>query len=550
MMPAMMPPAEISTNPWAGDGDGKLAAALLAAGAIAALSCALGSPDGLFHFDDVTHYLYAKWAWRWPAYLLNDWGRPGFTVLYFLPARFGWMPCRVLSVALSAGAAWLAYLMARRLNLRHAWMAVPLTLLQPLMFQLSQTTLTETPLAFYLSLAAWLAMRGQWRLSSAALSAALLTRHEAVAFVPVWALAALRSGVPLWRLWPVAWAPAAANFAAWASGLTPPMAVLFEPRPTDEYGAGGWLSFAARSMRAWGPGVTVLAVLGAVPLLRRREGLLPVACVVVYFVAQTVVRALGLFASGGYDRFLVPVGPLLAVMALAGWRRLSSQDVRAARQSTVVAVVAMLVLWLSLEREMVLVRRPGATPFEYPRMDLAALAVRILAGVMTVAGAGTLVLLRPAMGPRAVARARAILPATLMVTVALTSAALCGPLPPAPEAPLIESARQELSRQGLIGRPMLSACVWVDYTFDNWLPPDRLSLAERVESAAAGTLVAWERQFGESPSHGLSLSAFQADPCFREVARTPPLANGRDPYMIIFEKTCGPGVRRPAASPG
>src|SRR5262245_4109232 len=63
-------------------------------------------PDGVVHADDLTHFLIAKWAWHWPTYLLNDWGRPGFTALYFLPAKLGWPACRALSAILSAATAW------------------------------------------------------------------------------------------------------------------------------------------------------------------------------------------------------------------------------------------------------------------------------------------------------------------------------------------------------------------------------------------------------------------------------------------------------------
>ena len=99
----------------------RLAAWLCAAGLLITAFFGWISPDGLYHFDDLTHFLYAKWSWRWPAYLLNDWGRPGFTALYAPAAYFGWPMCRAVSALLSAFAAWMAYRIAQRAGMTRAW---------------------------------------------------------------------------------------------------------------------------------------------------------------------------------------------------------------------------------------------------------------------------------------------------------------------------------------------------------------------------------------------------------------------------------------------
>ncbi len=83
-----------------------MAGALLLVGFALTAACGVLSGDGLLHMDDLTHFLYAKWSWQWPSYLLDEWGRPGFTALYALPAKFGWDACRFLSMILSAAAAW------------------------------------------------------------------------------------------------------------------------------------------------------------------------------------------------------------------------------------------------------------------------------------------------------------------------------------------------------------------------------------------------------------------------------------------------------------
>ena len=171
------PASSIESSPGAGDSD-RLAAILVSIGL--AVSASFITREGILHFDDLTHFLFAKWAWTYPAYLLDEWGRPGFTALYFLPAKMGWVWCKLLSAVLTAWSAWFAYRIAQTLKLPHAWAAVPLAYSQPLFFQLAQTTLTETVLAFYLTLAVFLALRHRWSWSAAALSLAFVTRHEAI----------------------------------------------------------------------------------------------------------------------------------------------------------------------------------------------------------------------------------------------------------------------------------------------------------------------------------------------------------------------------------
>jgi len=503
-------------------------------GLAASIVCLLRSPEGLHHFDDLTHYQFARWAWRWPAYLLDAWGRPGFTAAYFLPAALGWTACRLLSAVLTAATAWLAADLAREMRLRHAWAVVPLCFAQPLFFQLSQTTLTETPLAFYLTLATWLAWKGRWSGSSAVLSAGLVTRHEAVLFVPIWVFFAFREGVPLWRLWPLAWAPALVNLLAPLAGLRPALLQLLDPRPSSQYGQGGWLTFLCRSLEAWGPGVTVAAGVGLTGFrLLGRRGRWLAFCVALYFAAQTAIRALGLYDSGGYARFLVPISPLIAVLALHGWQRLAQAD--PARRAAAIGTAAafMVLLWAAMERQLQLHAASLDGALEVPRLSEAKWAVRIatLAFVLLAAAAGWMARRGLASWP---ARLGAV--GGLAAMMVLSCLALCGPLPRPMEADLIDDMLVELEAHGLADRPILSANAWVDFATRQELPPDRPSLRKRLEAAPIGSLLVWDRQFAGSQQHGLPLAEFEKNPAFRLVLATRPAPGTTEPYLRVFEK--------------
>lgn len=537
------------------DGEVRIAVALIGIGLVASVVCGRLHPDGVVHADDLSHYLYAKWAWRWPAYLLDDWGRPGCTGVLFLPAGISWNACRAVSAVLSAAAAWLAFRIAAGLRMPHAWAVIPLTYVQPLFFQLSQTTLTETPLAFYLALAVRLAQRGQWALSCAALSPALVTRHEAVLFVPVWFLCAwqerrprpggvagisgFRWGSLAWLLW----APLVVNGAAWIAGLTPAVMRLLAPRPSSQYGQGGLLTFFSRSMEAWGPGVTVLALIGLRGLWRAGSaGRLMVLCIAAWFGGHTIIRALGLFDSGGYARFLVPVSPLVAIAALAGCRRLFEADPPARRRAALAAAAAMLLLWVAAERQLVLHLAGVDEAAELPDLYRAKVAVRICAAVLAAIGIGAWL-----GGLRSPGRVAArLLPVALLGMIVFAVVALCGPLRPPPEVALIRDALADLRRRGMGDRQVLSACVWVDYVTGTQMPLHQRSVRARLADAPIGAVFAWERQFAASEDHRLPEEVFEASGAFRLVSVSGPLPFREAPYLRIYEKV---GPWSPSESP-
>lgn len=499
-------------------------------------------PEGVLHFDDLTHYLYARWAWLWPAHLLDSWGRPGFTALYFLPAGLGWWACRAWSALLTAGTVWLAFRLAQRMGLRHAWAVVIFCYAQPLFFQLSQTTLTETALAFYLTSAVFLAQRGRWSWSAALISIGFVTRHEAVIFLPVWVYSAWRAGVKPWRLWPLLWAPLAVTVLSLVAGRQPAILGLFEPRPSGQYGRGGWLTFLCRSMEAWGPGVTVLAILGAGAVWRLRGGILTVGCIVAYFGAQTVIRALGLFDSGGYARFLVGISPLVGIAALAGWHQLWAGAREVRRRATGMAAGGMVLLWIAMERQLVLFTERGENVAELPELHLAVPAIRIATGAVVF-----LAMVSVVCGPVIGRVSRWLVPGVLVAMMCLASAELCHPLAKPVEAKIVEALWADLVRRGLDGREIISAHVWMDYATGRALPPDRPSVRRRLERAPVGTLLVWDTVFSGSADHGLDLDEFTQDEgSFRLVLETRAAPYQEEPYMRVFEKV-GPWGRETAA---
>lgn len=514
--------------------DSLLAGAIALIGFLISVIFAASSPDGIVQFDDLTHYLYAKWAWIWPSYLLDEWGRPGFTVLYFLPARAGWFACRVLSAALSGGAAYLAYCIARQNGLRSPWAAALLTFIQPLFFQLSQTTLTETPLAFYLTLGIYLAGRGAWGWSAVVFSLTLITRHECLILLPVWGYFAWRARVP-WAKWSLLlWAPVLTNLLAIPLDMRPAISRWLAPSPSQQYGRGGWLTFFCRSLEAFGPGIAVLALVGLRSLWSRQTARLIVSSIIVFFAAQTAVRALGLYDSGGYARFLVPLCPLIAIAALAGWDELISPDPRRRNHAVWLALASMLLFWFSVERQLVLHARHVDEAAHLPELHNATQAVRISTAIFFVVCVVYFLFAR--FRALDVIRSRMV-PTSIVALCGLALFGLCGPLRAPREGKFIDDARRRLAQLGLADREIISAMVWLDYITNRKLPPDRFSVRKQINVAPVGTIFAWERQFAGCADHKIALEDLQKSPNFRPLFHTDPLPWTGEPYLWFFEKT-------------
>ncbi len=571
------------------------AALLLLIGLAASVVCVFLSGEGFSHFDEPAHYLFARWAWKWPAYLLHDWGRPGFTVLHFLPARFGWTACRLLSAALTAAATWFAFRIAQGLGLRPAWAVIPLAFAQPLFFQLSLTTLTETPLALYLSLAVLLALRGRWRLSAAVVSLTFVTRHEAIVFLPVWLFCAWRSRVGLLRLWPIVWAPVAVELISRLSGGHPISDRLVDFVPSTQFGTGSWLTFFARALHAWGPGVTILALLGLpvlactqrVPLKgatrclqpmpspsqaladespvapaaenRRSDasgagGLLVALSIAVYFATHTAIRALGLFASGGYARFLVGISPLVAVAALAGWNVLLSEHWKIRRKAVLGAAAAMLLLWAALERELNLSSIAESVSEYADQVQPAAWTMRI-ASIGLLACVGIVVMYdgrchrlrrrpdrsRPGFAdPTNSGTAPSthyLLPGCLALMILLTCAALCRPLTLGPEALIVIDVHHRLRDEGLADGPLVTANLWVDYVSQRSRRPYGPLATDELREAPSGAIFIWDRKFAGATDQNLPLADFLVNPAFGLRFASRPRPWETDPYIYVFEKT-------------
>jgi hypothetical protein len=483
--------------------------ATLTGTAIAVVMAALS--DGFYQDDDITHFLWAVAGWDDPELLFNWWSRPGYSVPAALPAHFfGLMGCRLFSVLQTALVAYLAYKIAVKYlgPSRYAFLAPIFVWLQPLCFQLSLTTLTETPAALYVTLAAacYVYERRVW--ACVAMSLACVTRYELVSaglvlsiFVFIDALRQSQwkvgGALRIKWLWGAAvamlWAPLLYLGAGVLINLpydSSPLS-LFNRTYTTEYGSGPVLHMFARWPEAVGLGCMVLAFSG-MAALRRKGAFLTVLVLVVLGVHSWLFWSGGV-ASGGYPRFMVPLAGVVAVLVVAGLRSVWVEpDSRAGAVLLSTLVIWILAVW-------------SGFPFAF---STPAVKVVAICGLVAITGWATLIAFtkKPVVRRRASQVAASVAVLLCLVQLAVQVRPLL--VERSPMNKLIREQVEALRDMNLGERPMISQHVFVSYFRSNTrLAAGTEDAIKRWNNAKRGTLYLWENKYSHKPHSEADLEA-------------------------------------------
>jgi len=295
--------------------------------------------------DAALHALYAIFP-NEPSRVLSVWARPAFAVPYLLPAKLGYSAMRVTTVLVCAITAWLVYRLAKRLQLRWAWLAIPLLLLQPVLLPVGVDTMTEP--TFQLILAAGLlALAHERRVLAALLLSFLpLARPEGPFVLAIVAVAWLPSSLRDARKW-IPIVLLATGMLVWEMSVLlfthdPHFLQSTFPWPAQETArmVNSPLHYIARWPHIIGLGTLPLWLLGVWTSRRQPFVRLLVVVTGFIFVLHSYLFATGSLGSTGFDRYFAALAPATAIIALAGVNFLSARAPRAVLR----IAIAMLVL--------------------------------------------------------------------------------------------------------------------------------------------------------------------------------------------------------------
>ncbi len=98
--------------------------------------------------DSLMHYLYAKYAFRYPAHFFNQWAKPVYVLIMAPVAQFGFTAVQLVNIIFTSINFYLVYRIATQAGITKPWMASLIYAATPLSVLVSFSGLTEPMFAF------------------------------------------------------------------------------------------------------------------------------------------------------------------------------------------------------------------------------------------------------------------------------------------------------------------------------------------------------------------------------------------------------------------
>ncbi len=282
--------------------------------------------------------------------LLNLWGRPVRNIVYWIPARWGLGMARFFSIVLTSTTIIVSTQIGHLLGIKRLYLIPLFIWFQPWVSGLSFTILPQIPFSILLAIGVYLGLKEKRIEASLAFGFLPLTRHEGIAILGVWLLYVLF--LRDWRALFVALLPLIGfNLVFFIVKHRFAFNIYLNPTPTDRYGSGDWFHYARLFPTTVGNLILSFCVIAVVPLVKSRKKILALAPYFIYVAIHTIIYRYGLYASGGYQLFLLPLAPAFGLLASVGIeyflsliRRIENVQVRRFAPKTILIVAAAIVI--------------------------------------------------------------------------------------------------------------------------------------------------------------------------------------------------------------
>lgn len=133
--------------------------------------------------DSVTHYQIARFAFQHKENFLNHWGKPLFTILSSPLSQLGYSGAVLFNLICGLLSAWFAYLIAKRMEYRHAWVAIVFTIFTPVYLIIMYTSLTEILFSTVLMAAIYLFISKRFLWAAFVISLIPFARAEGMMYI-------------------------------------------------------------------------------------------------------------------------------------------------------------------------------------------------------------------------------------------------------------------------------------------------------------------------------------------------------------------------------
>jgi hypothetical protein len=133
--------------------------------------------------DSIGHYQIARYAFKYPEFFLNHWGKPLFTILSSPFAQLGYTGAIAFNLMCGLLSAWFAYLITKRMQYQHAWAAIIFTVFTPVYLFILFSSLTEILFSMVLMAGIYLFISKRFILSAIVISLIPFARTEGVMYI-------------------------------------------------------------------------------------------------------------------------------------------------------------------------------------------------------------------------------------------------------------------------------------------------------------------------------------------------------------------------------
>ena len=315
--------------------------------------------------DSWNHYLYARWGFKHPILLLDQWGKTVFTVLVAPLAKLGISPVLIFNTFCLLLAAWVVYLTARRVGMRNPWICLFLMGLQPVVMANSYSMLTEPSMALMLAFVLYFFASNRYVSATVLASFLPMARTEGyLLLAAVMFFLVLRKK---WKLLPLA-LPGLVIYAfvgaiisgdwAWIYHANPYFNVENNPMATAGEGDAFHFVILTPQIQGWVVGVTMLPSLFMLAgyIFRRLQKKSPAyvfqqalwlwwPLVLLFWGAHSYSWYKGSFGSHGLHRVFLVISPAMALLSMQTFDAIFGFQIlwlnRAIKSMVVVAMVAL-----------------------------------------------------------------------------------------------------------------------------------------------------------------------------------------------------------------
>ncbi len=298
--------------------------------------------------DSWNHYLYARWAFQHPELLLDQWGKPFFTLLASPFAQFGIEAVLFLNHVCILATAWLSYLVARKLGMKNPWMVIFLFAWQPIVLSNVHSALTEPSNALVLVWICYLFAGNRWK--SATILASFLPVIRSEGFVLLGAVMVFLALRNQWKYLP--WAGAGVLVYGVLGGIVSRQwnwLIAQNPYVRQEVdggfdaGHGSFWHYASHQKEIMGIIVAMLCLVSLGLVLayvaRRLKRKTPAQnsqmalwlwwpLLGFFFLAHSILWWKGAMGSHGLLRVFVTVSPIMALLSMYSLDRIMRVEIR------------------------------------------------------------------------------------------------------------------------------------------------------------------------------------------------------------------------------